>query len=56
MRDRNEIKFYEVSFILEQRGESTDWIEDALLSGLRHEEYIYQYTLREIPSHELETH
>jgi hypothetical protein len=49
-------KFYEVSFILEQQSPYTDWIEEVLASGLRIDEYIYQYTISEIPSHEMEVH
>ena len=55
MNQPNEFTSYEISFILDQRGEYTDWVLEVLSSGLREGEGIYSFALREIPEHELIT-
>ena len=55
MMENKEFTSYEISFILDQRGEYTDWILEVLSSGLREGEGVYSYTIREIPEHELIT-
>ena len=51
-----ETKLYEVSFILEQKGDYTDWISEVLASGLRDNELIYNLEVYEMQSHDLEVH
>ena len=53
--ENKEFTSYEISFILDQRGEYTDWVLEVLSSGLREGEGVYSYTIREIPEHELIT-
>lgn len=56
MEDRSKFYTYEVSFILDQRGDYIEWLVDALESGLRDEEAIYELVIRQIPEHEMEVH
>jgi len=56
MEDPSKFYTYEVSFILDQRGDYIEWLVDALESGLRDEEAIYELVIRQIPEHEMEVH
>jgi hypothetical protein len=56
MKLKPEFNAYEVSFIIEQRGEYMDWVKDVILSGLRNDEGLYSLVIREIPEEELITH
>jgi hypothetical protein len=52
----SEFNTYEVTFILDQRGEYIDWIEEVLLSGLREGEQIIHLDIYKIPEYELTEH
>ena len=52
----DKLNTYEVTFYLEQMGEYTDWIAEALQSGLRIGEAIYHLDIYQIPEHEMEVH
>lgn len=49
----NEWHTYEVSFIVDQRGDYIEWLEDSLRQGLRDGESIQQLQIRLIPQYEL---
>lgn len=46
--ENNEKTQYVISFLLNQRGEYTDWIEQVLLSGLRDGETLQSLCISEI--------
>lgn len=49
----NDWHTYEVSFIVDQRGDYIEWLEDALRQGLREGETIQQLQINLIPQYEL---
>lgn len=53
LKMNNEWHTYEVSFIVDQRGDYIEWLEDALRQGLRDGETIQQLQINLIPQYEL---
>lgn len=53
LKMNNDWHTYEVSFIVDQRGDYIEWLEDALRQGLREGETIQQLQINLIPQYEL---
>lgn len=47
---------YEITIVLEQRGDYIEWVEEAIQSGLRDGEQIHFLDVYQIPEHELTEH
>ena len=50
------MKYYDVSFTIELENDYTEWIKEALISGLNKNDVIYNFDIYELQSHDLEVH